>query len=133
MSSSPTASLPEYVTVRCSDNGIDIVEYVHYFVSVADENLPSHPLGCRMPNPFRSGGDPFQISLFGLSKEPLEVQIYNLRGQKLGSLYAGNAALGSLEISWNGTVAGKSLESGIYFLRLKQGGRVFNHRFVVTK
>lgn len=129
----PASPPPAYVTIRCSDNGIDIVEYLHTFVSVADENLPSHPLGCRMPNPLRSGGEPFRISLSGLAKEPLDVQIYNLRGQKLGTLYAGNAVSGSLELPWNGTLAGKQLESGLYFLRLTQGDQILNHRFVVTK
>lgn len=124
--------IPDFATLRWSDNGIDIPEYVHWFVSSNDGLLPAAELSCRLPNPLRSG-DPARISLAGLAKAALSVSVYNLRGQKLGLLYEGNVSAGAFDLPWNGTLNGSALDSGVYFLRITQDGRSANHRFVVTK
>lgn len=124
--------IPDFATLRWSDNAIDITEYMHWFVSNDDDLLPSADLSCLLPNPFRSG-EPGLISLAGLSKGALSVSVYNLRGQKLGTLFEGNSFQGSLEIPWNGSLDGTGLDSGVYFLRVTQGGRAVNRRFVITK
>ncbi|HOY85376.1 MAG TPA: T9SS type A sorting domain-containing protein [Candidatus Syntrophosphaera sp.] len=124
--------IPDFATLRWSDNAIDIPEYLHWFVGTDDDLLPAAELSCRLPNPLRCG-DPFTISLAGLSRETLSVRVYNLRGQKLGTLYEGSVAQAGLDLPWNGTLNGTGLDSGVYFLRIAQGGRLAVQRFVITK
>ena len=125
-------NIPDYVILRCSDNASIIVEKVHWFVGIQDEDQPQAVLKCRLPNPLRSGADPVRISLSGLTKEPLEVNVFNLRGQNLATLFSGSPASGDLDIAWNAAMNGKTLGSGMYILRLAQGGRTFSRRFVIT-
>ncbi|HQC47861.1 MAG TPA: T9SS type A sorting domain-containing protein, partial [Candidatus Syntrophosphaera sp.] len=125
--------LPDSVTLRYSDNAIDVVEDFHILVSADDPvQVPAAELSCRLPNPLR-GGEPVTISLSGLTKDLLSVRVYNLRGQKLGTLFEGNSAQTNLDLPWNGTMNGIGLDSGVYFLRITQGGRTANQRFVITK
>lgn len=124
---------PDFVILRFSDNAGDPVEQVHWFVGVQDEALPPAAFNCRLPNPLRSGAGPVRIDLSGLTKEPLEISVFNLRGQNLGTLFSGCPAFGVLDITWNAAMNGKALGSGMYILRLAQGGRTFSHRFVITK
>ncbi len=71
------------------------------------------------PNPFRNS-----TSFTVHSKQshiPLEVAIYNIRGQLVNTLYRGITSSTST-ITWDGSdMLGKSVSSGIYFLKAKQG------------
>ena len=53
--------------------------------------------------------------------EPMKVQveIYNLAGQKVRTLFDGELTSGAYEITWDGkTDSGKALASGLYFYRV---------------
>lgn len=122
---------PMIATLRFSDNGIDIVEY-DYLIGDAPPPGASVPqLSCAMPNPLGPGSN--LITLSGLEKGPLEVGIFNLRGQKLAELYQGIAVQPELQLNFSGAVNGIRLGSGIYFLKLRHNGRVVLHRFVISK
>ena len=51
--------------------------------------------------------------------EPVKIEIYNLRGQKVTTLYDGFGKKGRQSINWDARDAkGQSVASGVYFYRL---------------
>ncbi len=113
------------VTWRFSDNGIDIVSGVFNPSSLADGSNCQAPIICQMPNPSNGKG---MIVLKGLEHKPAKVDLFNVRGQKIASLFSGvpSGTEQSMQL-------GCSLASGIYFLRVQQDERSINHKFVITK
>ncbi len=73
------------------------------------------------PNPF----NPETTVMFNLEKEQkVELTIYNLKGQKVRTLYDDRAPQGETRVVWNGTDDNnKSVSSGVYLMKLK-GGRI---------
>jgi len=55
---------------------------------------------------------------------PVQVGIYNLRGQLVRTLHAGDLPAGRYERVWNGqNETGQSVSSGTYLVRLKAAGK----------
>jgi len=125
--------LPQTGYVLLSDNGLDMVQYNYDGSAVEDGELAPPGLACQMDNPLRLGAAPFSIKLSGLNRSPLQVNVFNMRGQKLGTIYSGGVARDELEFRWDGKVNGSSLTSGIYFLRVLQDGRALARKFILTK
>jgi len=69
------------------------------------------------PNPF----NPSTTISFSLPKEEnIELTIYNIKGQKVKTLYSGIAEEGKHTMVWEGKDSnGKEVSSGIYFYKLK--------------
>ncbi len=75
--------------------------------------------GSVYPNPFRTG-----LSLELLIKEnaPTKVEVYNLKGQKLKTLFSGLAKTGTQSFPWDARDKnGRSVAAGIYLLKVKSG------------
>ncbi|MFO8144130.1 MAG: T9SS type A sorting domain-containing protein [Candidatus Syntrophosphaera sp.] len=124
-------ALPFAGTLVFSDNGIDLIQEELYFVGIEDETLPPARLDCRMPNPLSHSSAPFRLTFSGLGKELLEVDVFNLRGQKLGNIFSAGVQAPEFEFSWNGRIAGKRIAEGLYILRLRQGANVLNRKFSI--
>lgn len=116
-----------------SDNAIDLVNGTYSPSSSSDNLQVAAPLVCSLPNPFRIGSAGAAISLKGLDNSLLKVDLYNLKGQKLESLYSGRPSAPEMNLNWDGIVQGRALASGVYFLRLENGKRNSSHKFVVVK
>jgi len=73
------------------------------------------------PNPFNpSTVISYRLPVFGF----VEVNVYNIIGQKVRTLYAGRQAAGAHRLRWNGLdVNGRQAVSGIYFVELRTGDR----------
>ncbi len=55
---------------------------------------------------------------------PLQVEIYNLKGQLVQSIWNGISKSGTQNLQWNGLdYSGKPVATGIYFVRAKQGNQ----------
>ncbi|MDY0150685.1 MAG: C25 family cysteine peptidase [Candidatus Cloacimonas sp.] len=55
----------------------------------------------------------------------VQLDVYNLKGQRVSSLSQGKLAAGDHALLWNGLdTSGKQCASGIYFFRLDAGGRI---------
>lgn len=68
------------------------------------------------PNPFKGNTT---ISWVMAKDEPVKIEIYNLRGQKVTTLYDGWGKKGRQAVSWDAKDAkGQSVASGVYFYRL---------------
>lgn len=125
--------LPASGQLLLSDNGVDVVQVNWDGVDAPMETVPAPILSCRMANPLRWGSTPYSIALDGLERGPVNVEVFNLRGQNLGSLYAGTADAAGLELNWDGQLGGNALDSGLYFLRITQNGRALNRKFVLAR
>jgi hypothetical protein len=79
-------------------------------------------LGKSYPNPLRSSGGEASTALIEFSvpaSTPIEINIYNLLGQKVRTLFKGSVAAGPGRVVWDGTNnLGEPLQSGIYFYQL---------------
>jgi hypothetical protein len=113
------------LTWHFSDNGFTMVTGQYNPTAAEDEVLLPTPVTCQMPNPYKPNSI---ITLKGLDTNPLKVALFNLRGQKVGDIYAGIPNSTEQILNLNGNLA-----SGIYFLRIEQGSRSYNHKFVIAK
>lgn len=82
------------------------------------QNRPVHfRLSQNYPNPF----NPATVISYTLGKSAdINLEIFNLLGQKVKTLFSGPETAGSHQSNWNGTDEnGRLLSSGLYFYRLK--------------
>ncbi|MCB5261974.1 MAG: T9SS type A sorting domain-containing protein [Candidatus Cloacimonetes bacterium] len=113
-----------------SDNGIDYVS-LWLPVSNADINAPAVPaLACRLPNPLHRSAASSQIQISGLSKEPVQMGLYNIRGQKIRDFNLLRPTNSVEQISWSSD-SYQNLPQGIYFLKISQGNRTHSHKFTI--
>ncbi|MDD2331208.1 MAG: T9SS type A sorting domain-containing protein [Candidatus Cloacimonetes bacterium] len=92
------------------------------YVSSDDPELPAPEPGLSLlayPNPF----NPRTTLAFNLPQPGLtQIEIYNLKGQKVKTLHSGYLPQGRHQLSFGGTDdSGRALSSGIYFARISQG------------
>ncbi|RMD91697.1 MAG: T9SS C-terminal target domain-containing protein [Calditrichaeota bacterium] len=86
------------------------------------------------PNPFNN----ITIIPFYLNKaSKININIYDIRGQLITSLFSGLKQTGMHKITWNGkTNAGKEAASGVYFVVLKQKNsnlNIYSQKIVLLK
>lgn len=117
------------VTLRYADNDIDIIEELHVLTGVSDPAQIPSALSCAMQNPFKAGN----IRLSGLKQGDLKLEIFDLRGRKLGKIHEGSTSRGELDLPWDARVDGKALKNGLYILRVTQPHKTLLKRFVITK
>lgn len=80
------------------------------------------------PNPFHEGAT---LRWEQKDTSPVELSIYNLKGQLVKKLIHEPKSAGSHETLWDGTdIAGKRVSSGIYFIRLKSAKHVVSAKMV---
>lgn len=83
------------------------------------------------PNPFTTQTG---ISFSLKSPQPVELCIYNIKGQKLRQLLSSDLAAGTHTIDWDGRdQSGRLLSSGIYLCSLKAGSHRLVSRMAVLK
>ena len=85
------------------------------------------------PNPFNPETTiPFTIQ--SQSAKKVELNIYNIVGQKIRTLFAGNLSAGTYEYKWDATNDAKqNVASGIYFYQLKIGGKQQMKRMILIR
>ncbi len=84
------------------------------------------------PNPFNPSTT-IRFDLPGSSARVL-LEVYNLLGQKITTLYDGVPEAGSYSAVWNGrNDAGREMPSGVYIYRLSTDNFVGSHRMVLMK
>jgi len=83
------------------------------------------------PNPF----NPVTTISFSLPKEKkIELTIYNIKGQKVKTLYSGLAEEGKHTMVWEGKDTNdKSVSSGIYLYRLKTDNKELTRKMLMLK
>ncbi len=83
------------------------------------------------PNPF----NPETTISFSVPKEMnASLIVYNIRGQKVVTLFNGHADQGETTVAWNGTDAsGKNVSSGIYYCKLSTSNQTTIRKMVLMK
>ena len=83
------------------------------------------------PNPF----NPSTTISYGLDKAAsVSIKIYNSRGQIVHSIAEGMKNAGNHNLVWNGNdYSGKSLPTGVYYIRMQAGDKTFNKKAVLMK
>lgn len=127
------ATIPQHAIVRVSDNLIDYVDFSYDNVANPSDTTPVLPFTLQMPNPLRYASAPFQLSLDGLKQDRLQLEVFDLRGRRLGSIYDQRVSSSTLDLAWDGLLQGKALGSGLYFLRVSQGSIIHNHKFIIQE
>ena len=95
------------------------------------DNLYSFSLKHNYPNPFNSSTT---IEFEMQSKSYMTMDVYNLRGQLIKKLGAGNLPAGYHRIDWNGTNSkGMLVGSGLYFISLRVGREIQTEKIVLLK
>lgn len=83
------------------------------------------------PNPFNPTTT---ISYSVPSDMKVQVEIFDVHGALVTTLYAGNAVAGYHELPWNGQRGdGGSVSSGIYWCRLRAGNQVMTSKMVLVQ
>jgi hypothetical protein len=113
---------------------IEYIEFGEYLSSKESEaltNLFSFNLSQNYPNPFNPNTTiEFELSSGG---ETI-VAVYNLVGQKVGTLYSGELSSGKHSFVWDGTDdSGKMVASGVYFYNVSIDGLTKNKRMLLLK
>ncbi len=85
-----------------------------------------------VPNPFTAGTEIAYSVPAGSTR--VELSIYNVAGRLVTTLVDGARAPGGSAASWDGTDAnGERVVSGIYFARLRAGGRTDETKMVLLR
>ena len=83
------------------------------------------------PNPF----NPNTIIYYSLPEEmKVDLSIYNIKGQKVKTIYKGKAGSGQHSVIWNGRDTNeKPVSSGIYFYKLKADSKELTRKMLLMK
>lgn len=101
-------------------------------ISSVDEVVPQAALKVNCyPNPF----NPNTTILLDIPvSQSVEATIYNLKGQKVYSVYNGHLSAGEHRIPWNGKdQRGDALSTGIYLLRVRTASGTINKKLSLMK
>jgi len=83
------------------------------------------------PNPFNPE---VNISFSTATNNNVKINIYNIRGQKITTLYDGKLSAGQHTFHWNGKDSnGRSAASGIYLLRVESGNEHHTLKMILMK
>jgi hypothetical protein len=94
--------------------------------AIEDDNIAPAVLNLSAyPNPFASG---VNITLQSKSNAPVQVNVYNLKGQLIKALS------GSKSLTWDGTDRNNQpVSNGIYFIKAEQDGRAVTGKVIRIK
>ncbi len=88
-------------------------------------------LGQNFPNPF-SGNTHIKFKLF--KSMQIRLDVFNLLGQKIRTIYAGNMSRGEHFLRWDGkNTLGLKVPAGVYLLRLKSGALMQWRKLIILK
>lgn len=109
--------------------------YLHYVsFREQDQDAPADydtQLGQNYPNPF----NPTTTINYTLAQNgPVNLTIYNIRGQKVRQLVNDNQTAGTHNVVWNGRDnSGNAVSSGVYFYRLQAAGKALQKKMLLIK
>jgi hypothetical protein len=83
------------------------------------------------PNPTKGSTS---ITVEASTGSTVEIDIYNIKGQKVRNLKHDMPLDGKMSLIWDGRDAkGQRVHSGIYFIRLNAGGEISTHKLIMLK
>lgn len=113
----------------------DIFGPIPIHIETGDSGIPSIPvitgISKAYPNPF----NPCTNVIYGMEKDALvSLDIYNSRGQRVRELVNGKINAGWHALQWDGCDEnGRSLPSGMYYLRMNTGSKSYGYKMTLMK
>ena len=130
-----TATFGSYSLTSSGDDDIFVAK-LNSFVFAENEINPAVNSLSNHPNPF----NPSTTISFELNTEiteDTEISIYNLKGEKIKTLYtfpSGSCRIGTRGVIWNGTDENNQpVSSGIYFYKLRSGKFEVSRKMLLIK
>jgi exo beta-1,2-glucooligosaccharide sophorohydrolase (non-reducing end) len=94
-------------------------------------NMLYYKLIGNYPNPFNPSTI---LSFVLLSKEKVEIKIFDILGREVKDLFNGEMNQGANKVEWNGKDNfGKTAASGIYLYSVKANGKILNGKMILEK
>ncbi|KPL19116.1 MAG: hypothetical protein AMJ92_04380 [candidate division Zixibacteria bacterium SM23_81] len=117
---------------------MDVRHIVNPSTGVSEDNRPSlqpggYRLGHAYPNPFNARTVvPYHIG--GQRPVPVRVEVFNVRGQRVSTLFQGMRGPGDYLVAWEGQdERGGLVASGLYFCRLQTPNYAANAKMILTR
>jgi hypothetical protein len=109
-----------YYRLEAIESGYDVGTLFGPYPVVASGEVPTYWLGQNVPNPFaRSEGTTIRFSLAKAGE--VEISIFDAAGRLVRRLEQ-NAGAGENAVHWDGSNgSGRSVNSGMYFYKIKAG------------
>ncbi len=99
--------------------------------SVENSDKPEEYTLGNYPNPFNAGT---AIQVHTPEQEQVSINVYNITGQNIATIYDGALNAGTHVFSWQGvTDSGTKVESGIYFLNMRAGDTTLNRKITLLE
>ncbi len=127
---------PLYIGIQCLSNDAFFFCVDDVTVAGNDVNDPEVPvvataLHNNYPNPFNPETT---ISYSVKDREPVTLEIYNIKGQLVKTLVKGIQEPGNHTIVWNGTDDnGRSVSSGVYYYKMQAGKYSSTKKMIMMK
>ena len=107
------------------------MQYTVSEVEKVEDRVETSGLRGNYPNPFNPNT---RISFFVASKGQVQIDVFNIRGQKIKSLVNDFYNVGHHNVTWNGTDDnGSVVSSGVYLYRMQIGDFSETRRMVMMK
>lgn len=131
-SGAPTNVQVTNISASASTMHADLIVSIAAGVNDGDNSLPHDAnLAQNYPNPF----NPTTTIGFDLpSAGEVKLEVFNVLGERVRTLFNGRLQAGSTSIVWDGrNDAGQSVGSGAYFYRLNSGNKTLVKKMVLVK
>ncbi|NOX88749.1 MAG: T9SS type A sorting domain-containing protein [Calditrichaeota bacterium] len=99
-------------------------------------NIPNtFSLEQNFPNPFNSSTEiVFSVPESEKGSVPVELSVFNLKGQKIANLVNGVLSAGTYRVNWNGRDFNENqAPTGIYFYKLNTGDNILTRKMLMVK
>ncbi|HNX01098.1 MAG TPA: T9SS type A sorting domain-containing protein, partial [Candidatus Cloacimonadota bacterium] len=113
-------------------NNVNVIDFHTIVPTIDSVSIQDNELHLtNYPNPFNpSTSISFDLPEAGL----VNLDIYNIRGQKVKNLVSENYTRGYHAVTWNGTDDNRhAVASGVYFARINRGGKNVSRKLVLLK
>jgi len=103
------------------DRSFRLVVGTKDFIGKNTNGIPIVPIGYSLEQNFPNPFNPSTIIAYTLGHSThVELEVFNVLGQKVKTLFAGDEKIGSYTVAWDGTNDyGSKISSGVYFYRIR--------------
>ncbi len=111
---------------------VDLPNTSQFFTLLKSKEIPEEfTLIQNFPNPFNNKTS---IQYYVNGKETVQIDIINLKGEKIITLVNGHQSEGIHQVEWNGTDSNHEIvSSGIYLYKVSAGGKTLSGKCVLLK
>ena len=106
--------------------------YMISFAEESEEQINTEILKVHhSPNPFYTS----TVISYNLPEEKdISLEVFNIKGQRIKTLYLGNSTIGEHQVTWNGTDENnRKVSSGIYFYKLITPEKVISKKMLLMR